>query len=45
METRIAIFRQKKIRKTVHGNEWWFVITDVIEALTDSANSKQYLKY
>lgn len=44
METRIAIFRQKKIRKTVHGNEWWFVITDVIEALTDSANSKQYLK-
>ena len=44
METRVAIFRQKKIRKTVHNNEWWFVITDVIEALTDSANSKQYLK-
>src|SRR3990167_4233962 len=44
METHIAIFRQKKIRKTVHKNEWWFVITDVIEALTDSANSKQYLK-
>ena len=44
IETKIAIFRGKKIRKTIYNNEWWFVITDVIEALTDSANSKQYLK-
>jgi len=42
--TKIAIFRNRKIRKTIHKNEWWFVITDVITALTDSQNPKQYLK-
>ena len=42
--TKIAIFKGKEIRKTIHNNEWWFVIIDVIEALTDSANPKQYLK-
>ena len=42
--TKIAIFRNRKIRKTIHKNEWWFVITDVIVALTDSQNPKQYLK-
>ncbi|MBI2430500.1 MAG: Bro-N domain-containing protein [Candidatus Levybacteria bacterium] len=42
--TKIAIFRNRKIRKTIHKNEWWFVITDVIAALTDSKNPKQYLK-
>ncbi|MBI2315107.1 Bro-N domain-containing protein [Candidatus Daviesbacteria bacterium] len=42
--TKIAIFRNRKIRKTIHKNEWWFVIIDVIEALTDSQNPKQYLK-
>ena len=42
--TKIAIFRNRKIRKTIHSNEWWFVITDVIAALTDSQNPKQYLK-
>ena len=42
--TKIAIFKGKKIRKTIYNNEWWFVIVDVVEALTDSANPKQYLK-
>ena len=42
--TKIAIFRNRKIRKTIYKNEWWFVITDVITALTDSQNPKQYLK-
>src|SRR3990167_4768445 len=42
--TKIAIFRNRKIRKTINKNEWWFVITDVIAALTDSQNPKQYLK-
>ncbi len=44
MGNKIAIFEGKKIRKTLHNGEWWFVIVDVIEALTDSKNSKQYLK-
>jgi hypothetical protein len=44
METRIALFQKKEIRKTLHQNEWWFVITDVVAALTDSANPSGYLK-
>ena len=42
--TKIAVFRGKQIRKTIHKNEWWFSITDVVSALTDSADTKQYIK-
>lgn len=42
--TQIALFKKKEIRKTIHGNEWWFVIVDVIAALTDSVDPKQYLQ-
>lgn len=41
--TKIALFRQREIRKVLHGGQWWFVVTDVIAALTDSANPAQYL--
>ncbi len=44
METKIALFQKKEIRKTLHRNEWWFVITDVVAALTDSMNPSGYLK-
>ena len=44
METRIAFFQKKEIRKTLHADEWWFVIVDVVAALTDSANPAGYLK-
>jgi len=42
-DTKIAIFRNKKIRKTIHNNEWWFVVEDVVLALTDSVNVKDYI--
>ncbi|MCF8306742.1 MAG: Bro-N domain-containing protein [Ignavibacteriales bacterium] len=42
--SKIAIFQKKEIRKTIHNNEWWFVITDVIFALTDSNDPAQYYK-
>jgi len=42
--TKIALFKGKKIRKTLHNNEWWFVINDVIESLTDSNDPAQYFK-
>lgn len=42
--TKIFLFRNKTIRKTLHQNEWWFVINDVIAALTDSSDPVQYLK-
>lgn len=41
--TKIAIFRGKQIRKTIHKDEWWFVVEDVIVALTDSINPKDYI--
>ena len=44
METKIALFRGKGIRKTLHNNEWWFVITDVVGVLTDSADPSGYIK-
>jgi hypothetical protein len=41
---KIAIFRKKEIRKTLHNNEWWFVIVDVVAALTDSVQPDGYIK-
>ena len=38
----LAIFKGKGIRKTLYQNEWWFSVVDVIAALTDSANSRDY---
>ena len=44
METKIAVFRGKGIRKTLHGGEWWFVVEDVVLALIDSKDPKQYIQ-
>jgi len=44
ISTKIVLFKNKQIRRTLHNNEWYFVIVDVIEALTNSVNPKQYLK-
>ena len=42
--TKVAVFRKKEIRKTIHNNEWWFVIVDVVAALTDSVQPDGYIK-
>ena len=42
MNTKIAIFKGKEIRKIVYDNEWWFSVVDVIEALTDSDRPSVY---
>ena len=44
METNIAVFKGKEIRKTIHNNEWWFSVGDVVVALTDTINSSDYIK-
>ncbi len=44
METKTVLFKGKSIRKTLHENEWWFVVEDVVAALTDSVNTKDYIK-
>ena len=41
---KIAIFRGKEVRKIIHNNEWWFVVEDVVLALIDSKDSKQYIQ-
>jgi len=40
--TKIAIFKKKRVRKTIYQDEWWFSVVDVIEALTDSDRSSAY---
>ena len=40
----LAVFQEKTIRRTWHNEEWWFSVVDVAEALTDSADAKQYIK-
>jgi hypothetical protein len=43
-ETRIALFQRKEIRRTIHNNEWWFVVEDVVLALIESRDPKQYIQ-
>jgi len=40
--TKLAVFKGKKIRKVIYNNEWWFSVVDVIAALTDSVNPRDY---
>ena len=44
--TNIKLFQDKKIRSVWNDEEeqWYFVIEDVVAALTDSADPKQYIK-
>jgi len=41
---KIAVFQKKEIRRVIHDNEWWFVIEDVVAALTDSVQPDGYIK-
>jgi DNA-damage-inducible protein D len=41
---KIALFKEKTVRKVLHDGEWWFVVVDVVAALTESADPAQYLK-
>ena len=40
---KLAVFEGKSIRKTWHNEEWWFVLEDIVFALTDSSDTKQYI--
>lgn len=39
---RVSLFEGKKIRKTLHNNEWWFSVIDVCSALTNSIDAGAY---
>jgi len=38
----LVVFQDQKIRRMWHNNEWHFSIVDVVEALTDSNNPRNY---
>jgi prophage antirepressor-like protein len=40
--TKIAVFKGKQIRKTIHKNEWWFSVVDVCGALAESPDAGAY---
>ena len=41
-ETHLAVFKGKKIRRTLHNNEWWFSVVDVVGVLIDSPDAGAY---
>jgi len=43
-ENHIVVFSDHTIRRVFHNNEWWFVISDVVTALTDSSQPAGYIK-
>lgn len=44
METSLALLDEMKIRRTLHNNEWWFAVEDVVGALTDSVDPEEYIR-
>ena len=40
--TALSVFEDKAIRRVWHNEEWWFSVVDVIRALTDSENPRNY---
>ncbi len=42
METRLVVFQNKEIRRTLHNGEWWFSVVDVCGVLTESADAGAY---
>jgi DNA-damage-inducible protein D len=44
MTDKLVVFKGKDIRRTLHNNEWWFSVVDIVGVLTESADPKQYIK-
>lgn len=43
-ENKIVVFENKLIRRTWNDNAWWFVLEDIVQALADSNDPKQYIQ-
>ena len=41
---RPSIFEEKEVRKIWHNEMWYFVVEDVVQALIDSSDVKQYIQ-
>ena len=40
----MALFEERPVRRVFRDEEWWFVLTDIVSALTDSPAPSDYLK-
>lgn len=43
-QDKIIVFEEQHIRRVWHNEEWWYVVTDVVQVLTESKNSSGYIK-
>ena len=43
MNNKLALFEEKQIRKTWENEKWYFSVEDVVYALTESKDTKQYI--
>ena len=43
-ENKLVVFEDKEIRRVLHNEEWWFVIVDVVGALSESKNPSGYVR-
>ncbi len=43
-ENKMALFEEKEIRRTWQNEKWYFSVEDIVYALTDSKDPKQYIK-
>ncbi|HLG19659.1 MAG TPA: Bro-N domain-containing protein [Bdellovibrionota bacterium] len=41
-ENKLVVFKGKNIRRSLHANEWFFSVIDIVGALTDSDNPRRY---
>ena len=39
-----TIFEEKEVRRVWHDEKWYFVITDIVQILTDSKDAQGYIK-
>jgi len=44
MDSHLVVFKSQQIRRTLHNDEWWFVVEDVVLALIESKDPKQYIQ-
>ena len=42
MDSKLVVFQDKQIRRTLHNGEWWFSVVDVCHALTGSVDAGAY---